>query len=1044
MRSKAILLSALSFAVSVFGMAAAALPASAQTGALLRVASGNQSVTIDSNGNQTYVNCSATACPGTATAAPGSVTWSGTIGGITVLQINARTKPALTPPNLDVAALLSGGANGGALSISWTDNGFTVGESPATMNIVPGQGGSAVYTGYVDNSNAQFGMGTMVGTTTTGGVVSGPGPTANPFSMTIVEAITVQAGATFNNDFSLLSAPNPPLTLSCGVSSGVANVAYSSSLIANGGVSPYVFTIVGGSISPLSLNGGTGAITGTPLTGSTLNFTAQVVDSSGNSGANTVTTACSIVVAPPPPPSMTLVCPSTTTGQVGSVFNSSFVATGGLQPYTFSLPSGFLPAGLSLNAATGAISGTPTVAGAGTATFTGKVVDSTTPTPGTASTTGTCSISISLLPITSSCIAINAVQGVAITPVTLSASGGAGGPYTYSGATGLPSGLSISSAGVISGTPTASGTFSYSVTIKDAKGNTGTLNCSVTVIPQVTSSCVAINATQGTAINPVTLSASGGAGGPYTFSQTGLPAGLTMSAGGVISGTPQAGGVFAYTVTIKDKSGNTGTLNCSVNVLTVAQQGTLSLSCVKGAAEVGVAYSSSFVATGGAPPYTYSISAGALPAGLTLNTSTGAITGTPTKAGTSGFTAKVVDSLGFAAYSTCTGTCAGAGSTVSVSTYSTLGNLGNSRVFSVQGTSLTAYGFNNNGTPTALYAKNQSSTEQGLGIASDSDYEINTSTFIQLDVSQLVAAGFTNAQILFNSVQAGEGYNVYGSNTLGTLGAQLGSTGVTGGKLIAMPGYGTYKYIGIRASAANIDIGALAFTAPATTCSITVVGAVTVQCSSSSATVGQSYSSTLQVTGGAGPYTFSVSWGMLPAGLTLNTSTGVISGTPTTSQTGAFQIKVVDANGGVGYSGTSGSCSSGTTISYGQNGSSQNSDGDRGISTNYTSNNLPLRIYGYSNNGSQAHLWANNSWDNPGLGIGGSYQNALDSSHFIQCDISSHTAGGASGYLLNISGVEWNSSYDVYGSNTLGSRGTLLQSNVSAALTAPQAVPGAG
>jgi hypothetical protein len=74
------------------------------------------------------------------------------------------------------------------------------------------------------------------------------------------------------------------------------------------------------------------------------------------------------------------------------------------------------------------------------------------------------------------------VQGVAITPVTLTGSGGAGGPYTFS-ATGLPAGLTMSSVGTISGTPTVSGTFNYTVTITDKSGNKGTLNCSVTVNP---------------------------------------------------------------------------------------------------------------------------------------------------------------------------------------------------------------------------------------------------------------------------------------------------------------------------------------------------------------------------------------------------------------------------------------------------------------------------------------------------------------------------------------------------------------------------------
>src|SRR5947209_15344767 len=124
----------------------------------------------------------------------------------------------------------------------------------------------------------------------------------------------------------------------------------------------------------------------------------------------------------------------------------------------------------------------------------------------------------------------------------------------------------MSTGGTISGTPTVNGTFSYTVTVTDNSGNTGTVNCSVTVAPPVSATCVVINAVQGFAITPVTMIGSGGAGGPYTFSATGLPACLTMSTGVTISGTPTVNGTFSYTVTVTDNSGNTGTVNCSVTV----------------------------------------------------------------------------------------------------------------------------------------------------------------------------------------------------------------------------------------------------------------------------------------------------------------------------------------------------------------------------------------------------------------------------------------------------------------------------------------------
>src|ERR1019366_5364440 len=127
-----------------------------------------------------------------------------------------------------------------------------------------------------------------------------------------------------------------------------------------------------------------------------------------------------------------------------------------------------------------------------------------------------CSVTVAPPPVSATCAAITAVQGVAITPVTMIASGGVGGPYTFS-ATGLPAGITMSSTGTISGTATVNGTFSYTVTVKDSAGNTGSFNCSVTVVPPpVSATCAVITAVQGVAITPVTMIASGGVGSPYT------------------------------------------------------------------------------------------------------------------------------------------------------------------------------------------------------------------------------------------------------------------------------------------------------------------------------------------------------------------------------------------------------------------------------------------------------------------------------------------------------------------------------------------------
>ena len=152
--------------------------------------------------------------------------------------------------------------------------------------------------------------------------------------------------------------------------------------------------------------------------------------------------------------------------------------------------------------------------------------------------------------------------------------------------------------------------------------------------------------TAGTAYNQ-TLTASGGTA-PYTFAVTAgtLPAGMTLSAAGVLSGTPSAGGVFTFTVRATDANG------CFASVpytMTVAPAGgcptiTLAPAALPNAA-IGTPYSQTLTASGGTAPYTFIVSAGALPAGLTL-TSAGVLAGTPTGSGVANFTIRVTDSNG--------------------------------------------------------------------------------------------------------------------------------------------------------------------------------------------------------------------------------------------------------------------------------------------------------------------------------------------------------------------------------------------------------------
>ncbi|MGA3081662.1 MAG: putative Ig domain-containing protein [Terracidiphilus sp.] len=124
----------------------------------------------------------------------------------------------------------------------------------------------------------------------------------------------------------------------------------------------------------------------------------------------------------------------------------------------------------------------------------------------------------------------------------------------------------MSSSGVISGTPAVTGTFSYTVTITDSKGNKGTLTCSITVVTPVTGTAKCANGTKGKAVTPITILCSGGTGTGYTYKGTNLPPGLSVSSSGVISGTPTSSGSYNYTVTVTDSGGHSGTVNCMSSI----------------------------------------------------------------------------------------------------------------------------------------------------------------------------------------------------------------------------------------------------------------------------------------------------------------------------------------------------------------------------------------------------------------------------------------------------------------------------------------------
>jgi hypothetical protein len=146
--------------------------------------------------------------------------------------------------------------------------------------------------------------------------------------------------------------------------------AYSQDLSASGGAAPYSWSVTGGSLPGLSL-ASDGTLSGTPTSVGTFRFGVQVTDSSNP--AQKAVMALSLTVGPA---ALAVSASSLPGGTSGSAYSQDLSASGGTNPYSWSVTSGSLPAGLSL-ARNGAISGTPTVAG--TSTFTVQVKDAGNP-----------------------------------------------------------------------------------------------------------------------------------------------------------------------------------------------------------------------------------------------------------------------------------------------------------------------------------------------------------------------------------------------------------------------------------------------------------------------------------------------------------------------------------------------------------------------------------------------------------------------------------------------------------------------------------------
>ncbi len=786
-------------------------------------------------------------------------------------------------------------------------------------------------TGYADTLTATGGRGTYVwnllaGSLPTGltlsastGIISGTPTIAGTYPITVqvtdsgtpVEAVSKQFDIVISTAMTINIISSTGVTLAA-PPIATKNAPYTFTLQTSGGTNPKTWKstqLPGG----LSLNAQTGVVEGTPYDAGLATVMFTVTDFTGANTSKTVTIDVRQALQ-----ITTSSLKSWTQGVAG--YSDTLTAIGGLAPYKWEWSNYWYVSeleGLTLNSATGVITGTPTNTHQGYS-ISIKLTDSN-----GAVAYGYINNFVVNPPLAIASTSLPSAAPGVLYNTTLGVTGGTA-PISWSITGSLPSGLSLDGfTGLISGIPTTVAVNNFTITATDASGSTKTAVTSITVTPSVVLNTATISDMKPNTPVSVTLQASGGSL-PYKWAITkgALPQGITLADpnGGTIAGTPTVAGDYSFEITVTDNGGFTASRLYSVSV-----RDSLSINnpFMKSWALNQVGYAETLTGTGGRGTYTWSIVNGTLPTGLSLNSATGIVSGTPTVSGTSIFTVQLADSGSVQEKTTKQFTIVVVSPLILSTTtlpQAPINALFSQTLIASGGREPYTWSLLQGALPTGLTLSAATGMITGIPTApgnytfvvnlSDADGKTATQT---LSISTSSTTSITPAAVLSittTSLPAGEMNKAYTTTTLAATGGTIPRSWTLVGGLLP-PGLTLASATGIISgtptAAGNYDlifqVTDSDLKSTTKTLSINVVDPATAIMTIStstplpSATVGTMYNKQFALTGGTGPFSWTISTGALPAGLTINSLTGLITGIPAATGSSSFIVKVTDSTG---------------------------------------------------------------------------------------------------------------------------------------------------